>query len=204
MGKIFKSLGILTTGHVIETDRSGLVGQFLGSTAIKVNEVVDSALNGVLFIDEAYTLNLKGLGGGDAFGQEARDTLLKRMEDNRENLIVIVAGYTEEMNEFIEINPGFKSRFNRYLHFDDYLPEDLFEIFERLAAKNGFELANDLKIQLKLKFKDLYVHKDKSFGNARVVRNIFEKMVENQSNRLASQSENVSCIDLQTFREEDI
>ena len=143
-------------------------------------------------------------GGGDAFGQEARDTLLKRMEDNRGNLIVIVAGYTDEMREFIETNPGFKSRFNRYLHFDDYLPEDLYEIFERLALRNGFELADELKIQLKLKFNELYLHKDKSFGNARVVRNIFEKMVENQSNRLANQSENVSRIDLQKLLVHDI
>lgn len=197
MGRVFKALGVLEKGHIIETDRSGLVAGYVGQTAIKVDEVVQKSLNGILFIDEAYTLSPSD--GQDSFGQEAIDTLLKRMEDNRDSLVVIVAGYEEEMQRFIESNPGFKSRFNKYISFDDYKPEELIEIFKSIVQKNKYIASNDLITLLQSKFTDLYNSRTKSFGNGRVVRNLFEKIVENQSNRLASIDKAYTDNDLQTL-----
>ena len=201
MGRVFKSLGVLSKGHIIETDRSGLVAGYVGQTAIKVDEVVESAKDGVLFIDEAYTLSPSD--GQDSFGQEAIDTLLKRMEDMRENLVIIVAGYEEEMQRFIESNPGFKSRFNKYISFEDYKPEELIQIFKSIVIKNKYKVDEDLILGLSAKFIDLYDTRTKSFGNGRVVRNLFEKIVENQSNRLAMIEGNLSDYDLQTLLPED-
>ena len=197
MGRVFKALGVLEKGHIIETDRSGMVAGYVGQTAIKVDEVVQKALNGILFIDEAYTLSPSD--GQDSFGQEAIDTLLKRMEDNRDSLVVIVAGYEEEMQRFIESNPGFKSRFNKYISFDDYKPEELIEIFKSIVKKNKYIASDDLITLLQSKFTDLYNSRTKSFGNGRVVRNLFEKIVENQSNRLASIDRAYTDNDLQTL-----
>jgi len=197
MGRVFKALGVLEKGHIIETDRSGLVAGYVGQTAIKVDEVVQKSLNGILFIDEAYTLSPSD--GQDSFGQEAIDTLLKRMEDNRDSLVVIVAGYEEEMQRFIESNPGFKSRFNKYISFDDYKPDELIEIFKSIVQKNKYIASNELITLLQSKFTDLYNSRTKSFGNGRVVRNLFEKIVENQSNRLASIDKAYTDNDLQTL-----
>ena len=201
MGRVFKALGVLEKGHIIETDRSGLVAGYVGQTAIKVDEVVQKSLGGILFIDEAYTLSPSD--GQDSFGQEAIDTLLKRMEDNRDSLVVIVAGYEEEMQRFIESNPGFKSRFNKYISFDDYKPEELIEIFKSIVQKNKYIASNELISLLQNKFAELYNSRTKSFGNGRVVRNLFEKIVENQSNRLASMDSALSDQDLQTLLPED-
>jgi len=202
MGRVFKSLGVLSKGHIIETDRSSLVAGYVGQTAIKVDEVVESAKDDVLFIDEAYTLSPSD--GQDSFGQEAIDTLLKRMEDMRENLVIIVAGYEEEMQRFIESNPGFKSRFNKYISFEDYKPEELIQIFKSIVHKNNYKVEDDLILGLSAKFIDLFNTRTKSFGNGRVVRNLFEKIVENQSNRLAIMEGNLSDNDLQTLKLVDL
>lgn len=187
MGEIYKQLGILSQGHLVETDRSGLVAGYVGQTAIKVDALVESALDGVLFIDEAYAL--APAGSGKDFGQEAIDTLLKRMEDHRDRLVVIVAGYSDEMSRFIDANPGLQSRFNRYFHFDDYKPRQLLSIFEKVCQQNHFRITKDAKQKLLDKFTTLYAQKDKKFGNGRLVRNIFEKTIERQANRLVQLSE---------------
>lgn len=182
MGEIYKELGILAKGHVVETDRSGLVAGYVGQTALKVDEVVKSALDGVLFIDEAYAL--APAGSGKDFGQEAIDTLLKRMEDYRDRLVVIVAGYSDEMSRFIDANPGLQSRFNRYFYFDDYKPEELLNIFEGICKQQHYRITPRGKEKLLKHLTNLYNQKNKSFGNGRLVRNIFEKTIERQANRL--------------------
>ncbi|MGK7882901.1 MAG: AAA family ATPase [Crocosphaera sp.] len=186
MGKIYKELGILRKGHLIETDRSGMVAGYIGQTAKKVDEIVESALDGVLFIDEAYTL--KPIDSGRDFGQEAIDTLLKRMEDYRDRLVVIVAGYGEEMNRFIESNPGLQSRFTRYFNFEDYTPKELLLIFQSISQNHDYHLSKKAEEKLLLQFKELYNNRNKSFGNGRLVRNIFEKTIAKQGNRLAKLS----------------
>ena len=187
MGEVYKELGILSSGHLIETDRSGLVAGHVGQTAIKVDKLVESALDGVLFIDEAYAL--KPEGSGTDFGQEAIDTLLKRMEDFRDRLVVIVAGYSNEMKRFIDANPGLGSRFNKYFYFDDYRPEELITIFTEVCNKHNLMITNKAKEELLNQFIYLYSNKDKNFGNGRLVRNIFDKTVEKQANRLINISQ---------------
>lgn len=183
MGRIYQGLGFLKRGHLVETDRSGMVAGYIGQTAKRVDELVNSALDGVLFIDEAYAL-VPGDTGRD-FGQEAIDVLLKRMEDYRDRLVVIVAGYTDEMTTFIDSNPGLKSRFNRYFYFNDYQPQELQAIFEKMATKSHFTLTAAAQAKLLRLFEELYVKRDRTFGNARVARNLFEKSIERQANRLA-------------------
>ncbi len=183
IGKIYRSLGFLTKGHLVETDRSGLVAGYVGQTALKVDEIVNKSLDGVLFIDEAYAL--KPEGGLNDFGQEAIDILLKRMEDYRDRLVVIVAGYPDEMERFLEANPGIKSRFNRYFYFDDYASEELIAIFEKFALASNFNVTDGAKEKLLSVLEVLYANRDRTFGNGRLVRNIFEKTIENQSNRIA-------------------
>ncbi len=181
ISKIYKHLGYLEKGHLIETDRSGMVAGYVGQTALKVEEIVTASLNGVLFIDEAYAL------AKDAkkdFGNEAIEVLLKKMEDHRKELVVIVAGYPDEMKSFINSNPGLQSRFNRYFTFDHYKPTELVAIFELFCKKNDFVLASDAKEKLLFIFEKLYEKKDKNFGNARVARNLFEKIIEYQANRI--------------------
>lgn len=202
MGEIYKQLGVLSKGHVIETDRSGLVAGYIGQTALQVDKVVESALDGVLFIDEAYTLVPEGTASKD-FGQEAVDTLLKRMEDYKNRLVVIVAGYTDEMSRFINANPGLQSRFNRYFYFQDYNPEELFVIFDKTCDKNYFHLDEKAKKVLLKKLTHLYENRDKRFGNGRLVRNIFDKTIEKQANRLSKLPE-VSKEMLMTIVSEDI
>ncbi|MBQ6964768.1 MAG: AAA family ATPase [Bacteroidaceae bacterium] len=183
VARIYKDLGILKKGHTVETDRSGLVAEYVGQTAVKTNAIVDSALNGVLFIDEAYALVPEQKGSD--YGQEAISTLLKRMEDDRDKLVVIIAGYTNEMQRFIDSNPGLQSRFNRYIDFPDYTAEELFRIFEMQARKNEYTIANDAKAYLQERLEYVVAHKDRNFGNARYVRNVFEKAVQVQANRLS-------------------
>ena len=201
VAEIYKDLGILEKGHLVECDRSSLVAGYTGQTAIKTNEVIDKALDGVLFIDEAYTL-ARSDDGQDSFGQEAIDTLLKRMEDDRSRLVVIVAGYTDEMRTFIESNPGLSSRFNRYIEFPDYSEAELLEIFKRLAEKQKLELSSEFENALKALFSRIVAKGDSSFGNGRGVRNLYEKTLVNQANRLAQKDYSVS--DLMKLLPEDL
>ena len=182
VGKIYKELGVLSKGHVVECQRGDLVAGYVGQTAIKTTNVVKSALGGILFIDEAYTLSSGG--GGNDFGQEAIDTLLKLMEDHRNNLIVIVAGYSEHMEKFVGANPGLQSRFNRYINFEDYSGEELFSIFVGVANKGGYSLDDTAQEAAASYFHQLGENKPENFGNARDVRNIFEKVVQQHSARM--------------------
>lgn len=184
MASIYKDLGILKKGHLVETDRSGLVAEYVGQTAVKTNKIIDSALDGVLFIDEAYSLVQ---GAKEDFGQEAISTLLKRMEDDRNRLIVILAGYGSEMKIFIDSNPGLQSRFNRYIHFLDYTANELKQIFLLNSEKNQYILDDEALEKLEEIMCSAVEHKDKNFGNARFVRNLFEKSIQNQAMRLSSQ-----------------
>ncbi len=200
--RLFKQLGILEKGHLVETDRAGLVAGYIGQTATKVDELVQSALDGVLFIDEAYSL---ARGGSDKkdFGNEAIEALLKRMEDHRDRLVVIVAGYPDEMETFIKSNPGLQSRFDRYFHFNHYKPQELLDIFKLFANKADFKLDIEAEEKLLFIFEELYEKKDKSFGNARVARNIFEQCMERQANRIVHISPITEEI-LMTLTEEDV
>ena len=184
LAQVYRTLKILSRGHLIETDRAGLVAGYVGQTALKVKEVVRQALGGVLFIDEAYALNPEGR--GNDFGQEAVETLLKLMEDHRHELIVIVAGYTEKMDEFIASNPGLRSRFNKFLHFEDYTPEQLVEIFKGFCRKADFKLNAEAAQRLLEIFQLLVLARDESFGNARTARNLFEMTISKQANRIVS------------------
>ena len=186
VARIYKDLGILKKGHTVETDRSGLVAEYVGQTATKTNEIVDSALNGVLFIDEAYALVPEG--NGQDYGQEAISTLLKRMEDDRDKLVVIIAGYTNEMKRFIDSNPGLQSRFNRYINFPDYSAQELVKIFHMYMKKNQYTISDEADTLLKEKLDYAVEHKDRNFGNARYVRNVFEKAIQMQANRLEGKS----------------
>ena len=197
---IYKDLGVLKKGHLVETDRSGLVAEYVGQTAVKTNKIIDSALDGVLFIDEAYTL---ANGSTTDYGPEAIATLLKRMEDNRDRLVVILAGYNEEIESFINSNPGLRSRFNRYIHFEDYTAAELFDILSLLVKKGEYTLTDDASQYLQEKLAAIVEEKTKDFGNARYVRNLFEKAIEAQANRLASMSE-LSKDELKRITKEDI
>ncbi len=201
IGKIYKELGLLQKGHCIETDRSGMVAEYIGQTAPKTDKLIESALDGVLFIDEAYTL--KPEDAAKDFGQEAIDTLLKRMEDYRDRLVVIVAGYPEQMSRFITSNPGLESRFKKYLTFEDYQPEELLSIFISICDSNHFQLDTLAREALIAKFKELYQNRDHNFGNGRLARNLFEQTIENQAMRL-SQLADVRRDMMITITQEDI
>jgi stage V sporulation protein K len=201
LSRIFKHLGFLSKGQMYETDREGMVAGYVGQTAAKVNTAVEASLGGVLFIDEAYALT-QNLTGND-YGTEAVNTLIKRMEDHRDDLAVVVAGYTEPMQIFIESNPGLRSRFNRFFHFKHFTPEELFQIFESFCKKSDFIVSEEAKEKLTDTFELLYTEKDESFGNARVVRNLFEKCVQNQANRVVKLKKLNQKI-LKAFSEEDI
>lgn len=197
MSRIYHSLDILSKGQLVEVDRSGLVAGYVGQTALKTQKVIEKAMGGVLFIDEAYALNGKS---ENDFGQEAIDTILKAMEDHRDDLVVIVAGYTELMDRFIHSNPGLESRFNRFLLFEDYTPEEMFEIFKMRCGK-GYVLAPEAEPLVR----DYIAEEsaDPSFGNARGVRNLFEHILVAQNNRLAK-LETVTREDLMTITPDDV
>lgn len=202
IAQIYKELGIFDKGHLVETDRSGLVANYLGQTASKTNGVVDSALGGILFIDEAYSLNKKSISTED-YGHEAIDTLLKRMEDDRDSFAVIIAGYPDEMEGLLDSNPGLRSRFNRYIHFPDYTSDELVQIFKFYLKKYSYKADDNVFAKLGLHFEKLLACKDRNFGNARLVRNIFEKTIENQSTRIAELS-NVDANALETIVADDL
>ena len=200
VGKIYKELGILTHGEMTETDRSGLVAGYVGQTALKVKEVVEKAIGGVLFIDEAYALASTG---SNDFGGEAIDTLVKLMEDHRENLVVIVAGYTEEMKRFLKSNTGLMSRFNRFIPFPDYSTGELVEILDGMAKKAGLILEEGLSDTIAAYLERMTEKERYEFGNARGIRNLFETMVVNQANRIVTM-ENCSVEQLTLIKGEDI
>ena len=181
LAKLYKEIGILTTGQLIETDRSGLVAGYVGQTAIKTAKKIEEAMGGVLFIDEAYTLNQEG----ENFGQEAIDTILKAMEDHRDKFIVIVAGYTDLMKAFIESNPGLRSRFNKFFEFPDYTVDELQDIFKMQCKKYQYKLTEEAEAAVRDEIIRLEAAKGENFANAREVRNLFERIITNQASRVA-------------------
>lgn len=182
LAKIYKAIGAISKGHLVEVDRSGLVCGYICQTATKTAEVIESALGGVLFIDEAYTLT-NGKGQGD-FGQEAVDTLLKGMEDHRDDLVVIVAGYTELMEEFLDSNPGLRSRFNKFINFEDYTAEEEVEILINNCKKQEYMLSRDALEEARRFFTERVANKPEGYANARDVRNYLEKAISNQATRI--------------------
>jgi stage V sporulation protein K len=200
IGDIYRDLGILSQGQFVEVDRSSLVASYVGQTAPKTIKVIESALGGVLFIDEAYSLVPDGR--EDPFGQEAINTLLKLMEDHRDNLVVIVAGYQEEMSRFINSNPGLKSRFSRSIHFEDYAPIELTAIFKSLCDKNSY-LLDDVTLTVFSELVTQFTDRIGELGNGRFVRNIFDRCIANQCNRLVAIIKPAPN-DLKTFLAEDI
>ncbi len=200
LAQIYKAMGLLSKGHLVEVDRSGLVGGYVGQTALKVQEVVNKALGGVLFIDEAYSLTVNR--GATDYGFEAVDTLLKFMEDNRDDLIVIVAGYPKPMEEFLNSNPGLKSRFNKYLHFEDYTPEELIGILKLNAKKADLVLSEEAEKFAMEFFAKRCENRPENYANGRDVRNFFEKALINQANRLAT-LETIEDSQLTTLEVED-
>ena len=199
MSRIYKSLGMLKKGHLVEVDRSGLVAGYVGQTATKTSAVIEKALGGVLFIDEAYALNNKS---ENDFGQEAIDTLLKAMEDHRDDLVVIVAGYDGLMDQFIHSNPGLESRFNRYLHFDDYSTDEMLDILDLQLRKGQYQLTDEAREAVRGYISDANTSSI-SFGNARGVRNIFERLLVAQANRLSGDPD-ITKEDLMTITAEDV
>ena len=182
IAKIYKQIGVLSKGQLVEVDRSGLVAGYVGQTAIKTTEQIKKAMGGVLFIDEAYSLSQKD----DAFGQEAIDTILKAMEDNRKDLVVIVAGYTEPMKKFVESNPGLKSRFNKYIEFPDYSVDELEEIFYMNCKKYDYKVEDDVKHQISALITSRKMGSIENFANAREIRNLFEEIITNQAKRVST------------------
>ena len=199
MSRVYHSLGILSKGQLVEVDRGGLVAGYVGQTALKTGEAIQKALGGVLFVDEAYALTDHG---ENDYGQEAVDTLLKAMEDHRDDLVVIVAGYTELMETFVHSNPGLESRFNRFMHFPDYTVEEMLAIFDMRCEKSGYALAQDARDLLK-GLLALFSLDTKGFGNARGVRNLFEQALSRQANRLAKQDV-ITRDELMALKAEDL
>lgn len=182
IGEMYGAIGLLKKGHLIEVDRSGLVGQYVGHTAAKTNKAVKRALDGVLFVDEAYALAPGGIKGSD-FGAEAVETLLKRMEDHRKNLVVVVAGYPKLMEAFLSSNPGLRSRFAREIEFPDYKPAELVQIFTKMADEADYLVESDVVMAAT----DIFTKavRNDAFGNARYARTLFEQSINRQALRLA-------------------
>jgi len=199
MADIYKEIGVLSKGQLVEVDRAGLVAGYVGQTAIKTQEKIDEANGGILFIDEAYTLAKKG----NDYGQEAIDTLINLMEKRRDNFIVIVAGYPDLMKEFINSNPGLKSRFNKYIHFPDYSSEELVQIFSSLCDKYEYKLSDEAAKIIRQKIETHVANKNEQFSNARDIRNMFETIISNQASRVMT-DENITDEELMTITETDI
>ena len=199
ISRIYKQIGVLSKGQLVEVDRSGLVAGYVGQTALKTQEKINKALGGVLFIDEAYSLSQEN----DAFGQEAIDTILKAMEDHRDDLVVIVAGYTEPMENFINSNPGLKSRFNKYIEFPDYSVDELEEIFNMNLKKYEYEVEEDAKKHIRQMISTRKLTRLENFANAREIRNLFEEIVTNQARRIAKM-ENPTPDDIKLIKAEDL
>jgi Holliday junction resolvasome RuvABC ATP-dependent DNA helicase subunit len=200
LAQIFRAIGVLEKGHLVETDRSGLVAGYVGQTAIKVNEKVAEAMGGVLFIDEAYAL---ATGDEEDFGREAVDTLVKLIEDHRDKFIVIVAGYPAPMQKFLDSNPGLRSRFNRFIHFDDYTPDELFAILGRMCDEHGYKLSESASTFTRSLLTAMHARRGENFANGRDVRNLFEQSLANQANRVGPM-QNVTDEVLCTLQPEDV
>ncbi len=201
IAQLYCAIGVLSKGQLVEVDRSGLVAGFVGQTAIKTQEAINKALGGVLFIDEAYALTSKD--GTNDFGHEAVETILKAMEDHRDDFVVIVAGYEELMEQFIDSNPGLESRFNRYFVFEDYNGDELFRIFSFMCSKNSYKLDGEAEEYARNHLNELFEGRDENFGNARDVRNFFENMISAHSDRVA-EIESPEMEDLITVKREDL
>ena len=201
VASIYRALGVLSKGQLIETDRSGLVAGYVGQTALKVQEIVQRAIGGVLFVDEAYALTPAN--NTSDFGAEAIDTLLKLMEDHRDDLVVVAAGYTGPMQQFLEGNPGLKSRFNKYLVFEDYLPNQLLQIFRGFCSQSDYTLSPQGETKLLDVFEKTYANRDVTFGNARFARNVFEKAIANLASRVMK-LENPERTSFQLIEPDDI
>ena len=201
VGKIYRALGVLEKGHLVETDRAGLVAEYAGQTAPKTNKKVDESIGGILFIDEAYSL--VATGSEDPYGHEAVQVLLKRAEDDREQLVVILAGYPDEMKELLESNPGLSSRFNRKLHFVDYKPDELASIFGLFCRKNHYKLTPEARLRVIQWVTWHYENRDRHFGNGRASRNLFEQAIRNMANRVSTLTE-ISEEQLQLLEASDI
>ena len=199
LSKIYKQLGVLEKGQLVEVDRAGLVAGYVGQTALKTKEKIDEAMGGILFIDEAYTLAK----GGSDFGQEAIDTILKAMEDNRENFVVIVAGYPDPMEQFLGSNPGLKSRFNKNIMFEDYTEDELFCIFNAFCKPYSLKLSDEAECCVKAYLHWLVQHKSENFANGREMRNLFELALSNQANRLAEKAD-ISDEELNEIAKDDL
>jgi stage V sporulation protein K len=207
VGRMLKAIRLLKTGDCIEVDRSNLVAPYVGQTATKTREIVESALDSVLFIDEAYTLTSQG-GSADPFGQEAVDTLLRLMENHRDRLVVIVAGYTDRMRKFVDSNPGLRSRFSRFVEFKPYNRDELMAIFQGMVAESQMTLDAPAQKAAADAIRELASHgaSDDTFGNARAIRSFFEKIVTSQAERLAQQDdlENIAIEQLQAISQQDV
>jgi SpoVK/Ycf46/Vps4 family AAA+-type ATPase len=201
IGRLYKGLGIIRSGHLVEVDRGGLVAGYVGQTAIKTREAIERALDGILFIDEAYSL--AGTRGETDFGREAIEILLKAMEDNRDRLVLIVAGYTQPMTAFIESNPGLASRFNKYIDFPDYAPDELCDIFDGFTKRHHYRLTADARTHIRATVEKELREAAGKCSNARMVRNIFEMALQRQANRLA-QLQNPGPDALQDILAEDV
>ena len=199
LSKIYKQLGVLEKGQLVEVDRAGLVAGYVGQTALKTKEKIDEAMGGILFIDEAYTLAK----GGSDFGQEAIDTILKAMEDNRENFVVIVAGYPDPMEQFLGSNPGLKSRFNKNIMFEDYTEDELLCIFNAFCKPFSMKLSDEAERYIKAYLHWLVQHKSENFANGREMRNLFELALSNQANRLAEKAD-ISDEELNEIAKDDL
>lgn len=203
VSKLYHAIGVLSKGQLVEVDRSGLVAGFVGQTAIKTQGIIEKAMGGVLFIDEAYSLAPEN-GSQNDFGHEAVETILKAMEDHRDDLVVIVAGYDEPMERFISSNPGLESRFNRYLVFPDYNAEELLAMFNMQCEKNGYKTDEAAAEYAAEFFRDMYEQRDENFGNGRNVRNVFENAVAAQADRLAALQDTPDKEALMTITREDV
>jgi len=195
---VLYNIGVIKTNKLVETDRAGLVAGYVGQTALKTSEKVSEAMNGVLFIDEAYSLSQ---GGVNDFGREAIDTLVKLMDDNRERLVVILAGYSKNMDDFLQTNPGLKSRFPNIIEFPDYSVDELMMIADNLYSSKGYALSDGAKAKLFTLFEKV-LH-EKAFGNGRYVRNVFERSVNKQALRLSSDND-LTRDELSTIEADDI
>lgn len=200
VGRIYKRIGLLSKGHFIEVSRTDLIAGYQGQTALKVKKVIEQARGGVLFIDEAYSITEND--HSDSYGRECLTELTKALEDYREDLVVIVAGYTDPMKSFFESNPGLKSRFNTFIEFDDYSPNELDEILISICKKNDYVLDDDVKRQIHIYFEHQAASKDKNFANGRLVRNLYDDLVMNHARRVINIA-NPGSLDLSTIKLQD-
>jgi stage V sporulation protein K len=202
-GRMLHAMGLLTKGHLIETDRSGLIGKYVGQTAVKTDEKINEAMGGILFIDEAYSLS-KGENTEWDYGSEAVEILMKRMEDHRDNLVVIAAGYPEPMQKFLNSNEGLRSRFSTYINFDDYIPSEMLEIFKLFCKQENYEIEEEAIDLVMASINYNYANRDSTFGNARFVRNLFETIIRNQALRIGSTQKSPTISQLKKILSEDV